>query len=336
MATLVLSPSATYTPPAEYEPSPFRPESKVSVDGDTMTGPLVIDKSTSSAIVEYSIHLKSSVGTSNAGRPLFSQGSTYGLAVSITNSASTSAVAGFQWVNVATGVVSATPLQLNYDGRVGVGQANNGNPAMQVWQNSFNYGIELLAATSGTSNGVASFRLLNSGNSVERLILAGVSDTLSTIAAANTLQVSAPFVGVNVSGPTYPFHVGSASWINPSAATGGMNIFVKATYNDALTHDLGGIACCAGILHIVDGNGVSSVPFYPNAGAGVSYAFTRLDPDAGTWTYAASGASVSWVHVGTTPNTYTATIAGGSGVITIQRTAGTKSYTAYVQLFFAP
>ena len=42
MSTLFLSPDPNYVPPDSYERHPFRPEDKVSVSGDTMTGQLTL------------------------------------------------------------------------------------------------------------------------------------------------------------------------------------------------------------------------------------------------------------------------------------------------------
>ena len=42
MSTLFLSPDPDYVPPDSYELYPFRPEDKVSVSGDTMTGQLTL------------------------------------------------------------------------------------------------------------------------------------------------------------------------------------------------------------------------------------------------------------------------------------------------------
>ena len=42
MTTLFLSPDPNYVPPDSYELYPFRPENKVSVSGDTMTGQLTL------------------------------------------------------------------------------------------------------------------------------------------------------------------------------------------------------------------------------------------------------------------------------------------------------
>lgn len=120
MTTLTLSPTSGYVPAAEYEPYPPRLQDKVNVDGDTMTGTLVIDKALSSSIIDYTIHLKASGGTTNAGRALFSQGSTYGLAVSLNSTASSNAFAAFQWIDVATGATQTTPLRLDFNGSIRV------------------------------------------------------------------------------------------------------------------------------------------------------------------------------------------------------------------------
>lgn len=68
------------------------------------------------SLTDYCAEFRQSGGTSNAGRALFSQGSTYGFAVSVNGSGSTTARVDLQFVNIATGAIQSVPLQLNYDG----------------------------------------------------------------------------------------------------------------------------------------------------------------------------------------------------------------------------
>jgi hypothetical protein len=84
----------------------------------------------------------------------------------------------------------AEGFRLDTNRRLGVGMTPNGNAQLQVSQVSSNYGFEVLAATGGTNSGIASARLLNSANTVERLGLYGNSDTLSTILAASQLNLA--------------------------------------------------------------------------------------------------------------------------------------------------
>lgn len=102
----------------------------------------------------------------------------------------------------ATGTATTLPLALYVGttramqitangGSVSIGStASTGNPSLQVWQGYNNYGIEVMAATSGTNSGVASFRLLNSANTIERLGLYGESDTVSSVRAQSNLLLN--------------------------------------------------------------------------------------------------------------------------------------------------
>ena len=101
--------------------------------------------------------------------------------------------------SVTTPIVnSATTLQLQTNGtttavtidasqNVGIGGTNNANPKLQIWQSSNPYGLEVMAATGGANNGIANIRLLNATNTVERLQISGISDTLSYIQAQSSL-----------------------------------------------------------------------------------------------------------------------------------------------------
>lgn len=76
------------------------------------------NRSTSTSLADYCAEFIGSGGTSNAGRALFSQGATYGLAVSINSSGSPSAFVNFQWIDRSNGAVQSTPLSLTYSGNV--------------------------------------------------------------------------------------------------------------------------------------------------------------------------------------------------------------------------
>jgi hypothetical protein len=78
-------------------------------------------------------------------------------------------------------------VKIDQFGNVGVGAANNGNSKLQVWQGTNNYGLEVLAANGGTNSGIASIRLINFANTVERIGLYGNSDTSSTINFSGSL-----------------------------------------------------------------------------------------------------------------------------------------------------
>lgn len=124
-----------------------------------------------------------------------------------------------------------------------------------------------------------------------------------------------------------------ASYLNPSLGSGGFNVHTKVSYNDSVSHSIGVYTSTCMFVHVSDTTGVQTIPIFPNAGAGVAFAYSRMDPDGGTWAYSSSGLSVSWAAAGTSPNSYTLSIAGGNGTLSIQRTAGTAAYTVSVQLF---
>jgi hypothetical protein len=84
----------------------------------------------------------------------------------------------------------AERMRINNTGELGIGGSNSAvNAKLQVQQASNSYGIEVMAATGGTNVGVSSFRLLDAANTVERLLLRGDSNTLSTISTSANLAV---------------------------------------------------------------------------------------------------------------------------------------------------
>ena len=80
-----------------------------------------------------------------------------------------------------------TAVTIDASQNVGIGGTNNANPKLQIWQSSNPYGLEVMAATGGANNGIANIRLLNATNTVERLQISGISDTLSYIQAQSSL-----------------------------------------------------------------------------------------------------------------------------------------------------
>ncbi len=98
-----------------------------SVDGEAVvfdgatgklvkSGSMAVSRQTSTSVVDYAVHIKSSSGTSNAGRLLISQGATYGLAYAPNSTGSTSAFMDLQWVDIATGAVQSLPMRIRYSG----------------------------------------------------------------------------------------------------------------------------------------------------------------------------------------------------------------------------
>lgn len=117
---------------------------KLAKSGDTMAGPLTINRSSETSVSAYALHVKASGGVSNAGRFLLSQGSAYGLALSPLFTGTASARCDFQWVDIATGSLESTPISTIRSGLVGIGKTPTiGNGALQV-----NGGIEATGLTA--------------------------------------------------------------------------------------------------------------------------------------------------------------------------------------------
>lgn len=83
---------------------------------NVFTQPQTINRSASTSIAEYAFDVRQSGGTANAGRPMLSQGATYGFAWSVNSSGSSSAFVDFQWVQRSDGALQSTPLKLRYNG----------------------------------------------------------------------------------------------------------------------------------------------------------------------------------------------------------------------------
>lgn len=90
--------------------------------GDILTvdasGTVSFKGSTMTAVADYVADFQTSGSTTNAGRVLFSQNSTYALAIAPNSTAGTSAYAHIQWIQRSDGAVQSTPLRLNYNGSV--------------------------------------------------------------------------------------------------------------------------------------------------------------------------------------------------------------------------
>jgi hypothetical protein len=111
----------------------------------------------------------------------------------------------------------------------------------------------------------------------------------------------------------------------------GFNVVEYLTYNNNSANAFSTFcANAAGNIIISSTAGVTVIPFWPNGGTGITYVFTMLDPDAGTFS---KTNSVSFVQAGTSGNTFTVTISAGAGIATVQRTAGSLSYNMALQLF---
>lgn len=76
------------------------------------------DASSANRLDYFCAEFITSAGTTNAGRVLFSQRSTYGLALAMNGSGSESASATFQWVRCRDGALQSSPLTFTYSGNV--------------------------------------------------------------------------------------------------------------------------------------------------------------------------------------------------------------------------
>jgi len=109
------------------------------------------------------------------------------------------------------------------------------------------------------------------------------------------------------------------------------NVINAATYNDNLAHTIAGFDNTWGVIIIESTAGKTFLPYFANGGAGVGWSFSLFNPGLGTFAYG-SGPTVVFTQAGTGGNTFSISIAGGSGTMSIQRTAGALSYTVKQQV----
>ena len=122
----------------------------------------------------------------------------------------------------------------------------------------------------------------------------------------------------------YDRDIGAPNW--------GMNITENSTYNDNNGHTFSSKQNTHGVIYIKDegnNNGFSAIPFHPNGGGGVGYAWTALDPDAGSFTTG----TVTFTMAGNSNLAFTVSMAAGSGTITITRTGGSQLYRVVIMEF---
>ena len=117
--------------------------------GLTVSGPA------SATLATWSAQFVTSPTVSNGNRVLFSQASTYGMAVAMNNSGSTSGSMQFQSVNASTGAAVATPLTLGLDGTVIVGGAATLNSTLSV-AGAVTLSSSLTVATTAAITGAVS------------------------------------------------------------------------------------------------------------------------------------------------------------------------------------
>jgi hypothetical protein len=81
------------------------------------------------------------------------------------------------------------------------------------------------------------------------------------------------------------------------------------------------------IVSVAHTAGISNIIVCANGGSGVAYDFQMSHPSNGTFS---NTNSITWTMPGTGGCTYTLSITGGAGILQINRTAGSGSFTVYV------
>jgi hypothetical protein len=136
-------------------------------------------------------------------------------------------------------------------------------------------------------------------------------------------------MGINRTSPSAKLDVNGSFKYVSSLAVGGINVLSSATFNNNSANSLGAINFGFMLIAVNQGNGLTVIPFFLNAGGGVAWSGSMFDPDNGVFNYG-SGPSVSFATVGSSANSYTVAMDGGSGIVTITRTAGSAAYTVHV------
>jgi hypothetical protein len=134
---------------------------------------LTVSKSASTSIDDYSGHFIVSGSTTNAGRFIWSQNSTYALAVALNSTASTSGNAVFQWITRSTGVLESSPLTLSVNGNIGISGTSFGSGVLVM----FIANATTVPSTNPTGGGI----LYVEGGALK---YRGSSGTVTTIANA--------------------------------------------------------------------------------------------------------------------------------------------------------
>jgi len=195
-----------------------------------------------------------------------------------------------------------------------------------------------LVTIGGTGNDGRRLTILGSSNDT-----AGVGITYSGVAASSISVNSSGSLLFNLNnsdGKTERARIESSGLFNAITGsysdvsinnTNSFQISIKATYSDNSPHQFSNIESCAGMIHI-RATGLASIPFYPNAGGGIAYGWTVLNPQLGTWAVG-QGPTVNFTEFSSSPNSYSVVFNGGGGSFTITRTGGTTPYTVAVQRF---
>lgn len=158
-------------------------------------------RNTGTAVTDYTAEFQQSA-TSNAGRMLVSQGSTYALALGTTATGTTSATAPFQIITRSTGAVQSTPLTLNFNGtttqvNAGWGVASSTNAAANfvvsavtarhaTWIAAFTGAALSLQVGNIASGMTVEIYLRNTGAVAQTInITAGVATTYTAVNCSN-------------------------------------------------------------------------------------------------------------------------------------------------------
>jgi hypothetical protein len=140
--------------------------------------------------------------------------------------------------------------------------------------------------------------------------------------------------GTSYAGRTEHMRITNAGAIAPITTVtsgGGFGETISIdTFNNSSSNTIGAANGRFSIVYISQGNQLTVIPIFANAGGGVAWSASMFDPDAGTFAYG-SGPSVSFATVGSGANSYTVALSGGTGLLSIQRTAGSAAYTVVVK-----
>jgi hypothetical protein len=191
-----------------------------------------------SSTSSYTAEFKASSGTTNAGRTLFSQNSTYAFAMSPLVTSATNGRVEFQYIERSTGNLLATPLTLRGDGKVGVGTVG---PSKSLHIN--NSGLLIDGTNTVESSSFAARMIVDSGVST--------GHTLADFRNSNgsKLFVGGTNVGIGTSSPSAVLDVNGNTVISGnlnvtgsiSAPTGTFTMLSGSSGNITISGSLSGM-----------------------------------------------------------------------------------------------
>ena len=241
------------------------------------------------------------------------------------------------WTNAGGTDTTAATEKMRIDslGNVGIGTSSPANystyTTLNVGQNTVGSILQLNGATSSNYHLVQnndgamliSADASNTGASSVMIFQTGGTERMR-IESDGEVAVGTTTVGTSIL--SYKRNI--------SAPNTGLNVTENSTYNDGSVHNFGTRANCCGMVIIKSEggpDGVGYIPFWTNGGGGVNYEWTALNPD----TSALTGSSVSFNLGGSSGLDFTVSFAGGSGIISVQRTAGSVLYRVVIMEFFS-